>query len=103
MCGATTDETKVLQGPQAAWMRRHRRAVRGPASTQAGYATIKVARRDPKNQVSGVGSGRLQRIRKPLLYPLSYEGARNQSSDLQGDPRRQGVARVDLRCHGSKL
>jgi hypothetical protein len=34
-----------------------------------------------------------------MLYPLSYEGASAQSSDLRVDPGWQGVARVDLRCH----
>ena len=32
-----------------------------------------------------------------MLYPLSYEGARAQSSDLLVDPGWQGAARVDLR------
>ena len=27
-----------------------------------------------------------------MLYPLSYGGARGQSSDLRGHPGRQGVA-----------
>ena len=38
-----------------------------------------------------------QRLRKPMLYPLSYEGARAQSSDLRVGPEWQGVARADLR------
>ena len=38
-----------------------------------------------------------------MLYPLSYEGAKDESSDLQVDPRRQGVARINLRCHGWAL
>ncbi len=37
-----------------------------------------------------------RRVRKPLLYPLSYEGASAQSSDLRVDPCWQGVTRVDL-------
>ena len=32
-----------------------------------------------------------------MLYPLSYEGARAQSSDLRVGPEWQGVARADLR------
>ena len=39
------------------------------------------------------------RFRKPLLYPLSYEGAKDQSNDLRIDPRRQGVAQVDGCVH----
>lgn len=31
-----------------------------------------------------------------MLYPLSYEGARAQSSDLRGGPRGQGAAGVGL-------
>jgi hypothetical protein len=33
-----------------------------------------------------------------MLYPLSYEGASAQFSDLRVDPRWQGATRFDLRC-----
>ncbi|MCZ7421213.1 nucleotidyl transferase AbiEii/AbiGii toxin family protein [Verrucosispora sp. WMMA2121] len=38
-----------------------------------------------------------RRVRKPMLYPLSYEGARAQSSDLGVHLGWQGVARDDPR------
>jgi hypothetical protein len=34
---------------------------------------------------------------------MPYEGAKDQFSDLQVDPRWQGVALLNLRCHGWAL
>jgi hypothetical protein len=49
-----------------------------------------------KPQVTRLRLRAERRLRKPLLYPLSYEGASAQSSDLRVDPGWQGLARVDL-------
>jgi hypothetical protein len=35
-----------------------------------------------------------------MLYPLSYEGAKDQSSDLHVHPGWRGVTRVDPPCPG---
>ena len=53
-----------------------------------------------KPQVVGLRIQAERRVRKPMLYPLSYEGARAQSNGLRVDPGWQGVACVDLSCPG---
>jgi hypothetical protein len=103
-CDEPSSEQDRHARPRACRRRFRQRALAyGRRAHNRSSATTTTSRENTNKRVSGLEGAYPRRFRKPMLYPLSYEGARAQSSDLRVHPCWQGAVRVDLRWYGLSL